>query len=31
MHNRVTAYTILDDALDTGELDYINGGTYEIT
>lgn len=23
----VTAYTLQDDALETGELDYINGGT----
>lgn len=26
-HDSVTAYTIEDDALKTGELDYINGGT----
>lgn len=25
--NRVTAYEIFDDARETGELDYINGGT----
>lgn len=30
-HNRVTAYSIFDDALQTGELDYINGGMNEST
>lgn len=27
--DRVTAYEIKDDAMNTGELDYINGGMYE--
>lgn len=27
MYDRVTACPILNDALETGELDYINGGT----
>lgn len=28
--NSVTAYSIQDDALKTGELDYVNGGINEI-
>lgn len=30
VYNRVTAYTIKEDALKTGELDYINGGKYTV-